>query len=138
MLLFDAPNRETCTVKRSRTNTPLQALSLLNENTFVESAQALAQRMVREGGDTPNSRIVYAFEVLTSRKPDERECGLLVDGFEQDLKEFHSQPQRATAFLEFVNAEYAQSLSEEQRCELAAYALTANVLLNLDEVVTRQ
>ncbi len=138
MLLFDAPNRETCTIKRSRTNTPLQALSLLNENTFVEAAQALAQRMVREGGDTPEQRIAFAFEWLTARKPDPREATLLLDGFQQDLKVFRDNPERATSFLKFVDPGYAQSLDEAQRCELAAYALTANVLLNLDEVVTRQ
>ena len=138
MLLFDAPNRETCTIKRSRTNTPLQALSLLNENTFVEASQALAKRMIAEGGETPDERIHFAFELLTSRKPAEEELALLSEGLMEDTKTFESHPQRAKAFLGFVTKGQADSMSDEEACALAAYAMTANVLLNLDEVVMRQ
>ncbi len=137
MLLFDAPNRETCTIRRSRTNTPLQALSLLNENTFVEAAQSLAQRMVSEGGDTAAARIGFGFELLTARRPTERESAVLVAGLEDDLKLFRAAPDKAKLFLEFVDRKYSKSLSEDQVCEQAAYALAANVLLNLDEVVSR-
>lgn len=137
MLLFDAPNRETCTIKRSRTNTPLQALSLLNENTFVEAAQALAKRMLTEGGTTRDERIAFAFELLTSRTPDALELSLLAEGFQRDQKAFEQDPPRAKAFLEFVTKGNANSLSDAEAINLAAYALTANVLLNLDEVVMR-
>ena len=138
MLLFDAPNRETCTIKRSRTNTPLQALSLLNENTFVEAAQALAKRMIAEGGETADQRVEFAFELLTSRKPTAKEIAVLSEGINEDLKAFESYPKRARLFLGFVNKGQADSMSDKQASQLAAYSLTANVLLNLDEVVMRQ
>jgi hypothetical protein len=138
MLLFDAPNRETCTINRSRTNTPLQALSLLNENTFVEAAQSLAKRMIKEGGATPDERIAFAFELVTSRKPDSSEINILADGLHEDLATFMDDPKRAKAFLSFVDKEQSELMSDEKACEMAAYSLTANVLLNLDEVVMRQ
>jgi len=66
MLLFDAPNRETCTVRRSNTNTPLQALALLNEATFVEAARKLGERMIREGGQQDRDRVRYGFRLAPS------------------------------------------------------------------------
>ena len=138
MLLFDAPNRETCTIARSRTNTPLQALSLLNENTFVEAAQSLALRMIKEGGSTPDERIAYAFELLTSRKPGSDEINVLADGLNEDLVTFGKDPNRARAFLDSINKDQSKSWTDEEACEMAAYSLAANVLLNLDEVVMRQ
>src|SRR5262249_55740791 len=69
MLTFDAAGRETCVVRESRTNTPLQALTLMNEVTFVEAARVLAERAIREGGRTPEERIAHAFRLATARKP---------------------------------------------------------------------
>ena len=69
MLVFDAPFRETCTVRRARTTTPLQALNLLNDPTYVEAARFLAQRMMREGGAMPKSRIRHGFRLVTGREP---------------------------------------------------------------------
>jgi hypothetical protein len=73
MLLFDSPSRELCTVKRSRTNTPLQALALLNEVTFVEAARAFGEKMIKEGGTTPEQRLTWAFKRALARAPSAEE-----------------------------------------------------------------
>ncbi len=134
MLLFDAPNRETCTPKRSRTNTPLQALALMNEVTFVEASRALAERMMREGGGTPEDRLSTGYRLATSRKPDAETLLLLRDGYGSRLAEFQSQPEAAKALIQHGTSKPDPSLDP---AELAAYTVTANILLNLDRVVTR-
>ena len=134
MLLFDAPNRETCTPKRSRTNTPLQALALMNEVTFVEASRALAQRMMREGGATPEERLTTGYRLATSRTPDAETILLLRDGFESRHAEFSSDPESAKALLSHGASVVDATLDP---AELAAYTVSANVLLNLDRVVTR-
>src|SRR5206468_10958199 len=78
---FDAPFRETCVVRRARTSTPLQALNLLNDPTYVEAARLLAQRMMREGGMTPKSRIRHGFRLVTGREPRAGELSVLVSGW---------------------------------------------------------
>ena len=134
MLLFDAPNRETCTPKRSRTNTPLQALALMNEVTFVEASRALAERMMREGGKTPEERLTTGYRLATSRRPDPETLLFLRDGFGSRLAEFQSQPEAAKALISNGASKPDPALDP---AELAAYTITANVLLNLDRVVTR-
>ena len=76
---FDAPDREKCTARRGQTNTPLQALALLNDPTYVEAARALAQRALLEGGKDEKSRLAYAFRLATARKPTGKEIGVLRD-----------------------------------------------------------
>lgn len=135
MLLFDAPNREICTVKRSRTNTPLQALTLLNEVTYVEAARKLAERMMIEGGTSPADRLTFGFYWTTSRRPTESELAILVEGLNSDLARMKQQPDAAKQLLAVGESKATSSVDPS---ELAAYTLTANVLLNLDEVVTRE
>ena len=135
MLLFDAPTRETCVVKRSRTNTPLQALALLNEVTFVEAARALAQRMMTAGGTTPAERIADGFRRVTARQPDAGELQVLVSGLEKRLAHYRAD---AAAAGKLVAVGDSPALAKLDVVELAAYTVTANVLLNLDEVVTRE
>ncbi len=135
MLLFDSPTREICTVKRSRTDTPLQALALLNEVTFVESARALAQQMIEHGGATPDQRIAWAFRRVTSRAATTEELQLLTAGLEKRLARFKADPASAAQLTGFGASKAGTSVDA---AELAAYAMTANVLMNLDEVVTRQ
>lgn len=135
MLLFDAPNREVCTIKRSRTNTPLQALSLLNEITFMEAARGLAMRMIKEGENTPEARIKHGFRLVTSREPSATELGILVDGLNDDLKRFTEDTKAAQELVSIGELPLDQSLNVT---ELAAYILSANVLMNLDEFVTRE
>ena len=135
MLLFDSPTREICTVKRSRTNTPLQALALLNEVTYVEAARVLAQRMVAEGGGTPEQRIAWAFRRATGRAPSDRELQVLAGGFAKRIARYEQSPDEAQKLLAVGVAKPDPKLPT---AELAAYTTTANVLLNLDEVVTRE
>jgi hypothetical protein len=135
LTLFDAPSREICTVKRSRTDTPLQALALLNEVTFVEAARKLAERMILDGGSTPEARIRYGFLRATGRQPSARELPILTRGFERHLADYRQNPE-ATKVLLNVGASKADAALDP--IELAAMTLTANVLLNLDEVVTKE
>jgi hypothetical protein len=134
MLLFDAPTREICTVKRSRTNTPLQALSLLNEVTFVEAARGLGQQMMTNGGTAPEQRIAYGFKRATGREIEPAALKQLTAGLTKRIADFRSNPKEAAALL-------AQGASQPNAAldaaELAAYTTTASVLLNLDRVVTR-
>jgi len=135
MLLFDAPNRETCTVKRSRTNTPLQALALLNETTFVEAAHGLAKRMIAEGGETPADRISHGFRLAIGRRPTPHELATLAGGFEADLKRFTAEPAAAEHYATVGLVPRPEGVPV---AEFAAYSLVANVIINLDEFVMRE
>jgi len=135
MLLFDAPNRETCQVKRSRTNTPLQALALLNETTFVEAAQGLAKRMLAEGGGSPAERLARGFRLATGRGPTKAELATLVAGFEADRAAFAADAAAAEKFAGFGLVKMPEGMPAQ---EFAAYALAANVIINLDEFVMRE
>ncbi|MBS0201489.1 MAG: DUF1553 domain-containing protein [Planctomycetes bacterium] len=134
MLLFDAPNREVCTVKRSRTNTPLQALSLLNEITYVEAARKLAERMLIDPG-TPNERLSRGFQLATSRRPSADELKVLTAGLSDDLVRLQQSRDSAVKLNAFGDSRASANVDP---VELAAYTLTANILLNLDEVITRE
>ncbi len=135
MLIFDAPGREICTVKRSRTNTPLQALTLLNEVTYVEAARLFAQRMMREGGETPEARIAAAFRRATCRAPTESELKVLVSGLEKRLEKYKADVDAAKKLIELGDAKCA---AKRDPAELAAYTMTASIILNLDETITRE
>jgi hypothetical protein len=135
LLLFDAPNREVCTVRRARTNTPLQALALLNEVTYVEAARKLAERMIREGGDRAETRLAHGFRLATARFPESEELKVLADGLATDLARYRADPAAAKKLLAEGESQVAPGLDA---AELAAYTLAANVILNLDEVITRE
>lgn len=135
MLLFDAPNREVCTVKRSRTNTPLQALALLNEVTFVEAARKLGERILSEGGSTIDERLTFGFRVTVGRVPTASELTVLKEGLTADLERFKKNTADAHKLLAVGDTKSTATLDP---AELAAYTLTANVLLNLDEFITRE
>ena len=134
MLLFDAPNREICMPKRSRTNTPLQALALMNEVTYVEAARALAQRMMKEGGDSVDSRLATGFRLVTARTPDAHTLKVLKSGFERRRNQFEKDEERAKALIAQGASKPDPSLPVP---ELAAYSATASILLNLDRVITK-
>jgi hypothetical protein len=134
MLLFDAPTREYCVVRRPRTNTPLQALALLNDPQFVEGARAFAHRMMTEGGETAESRIAYGFRLATARKPSRSEVKVLEEVLQQQRAEFESDPEGARKLLS-VGTWKADS--ECDPAELAAWATVASMVLNLDETVTK-
>ncbi len=135
MLMFDSPSRELCTVKRPRTNTPLQDLALLNELTYVEAARALAQRMMLEGGATPADRIAWGFRRVTSRQPESADLKLLTTGLEKRLAKYRADADAAKKLIAQGESKPDPKLDP---AELAAYTLTANVLMNLDEVVTKE
>jgi hypothetical protein len=133
MLTFDAPDRESCTVRRSRTNTPLQALVLMNDPTFVEAARHFAERLLREA-KTTNERIILAFCLTMGRKPSERESGILRGVYEKQLAVYRKDSQAALKLLSVGESKRDEQLDP---VELAAWTMAANVLLNLDETVTR-
>jgi hypothetical protein len=135
MLLFDAPNRETCTVRRSRTNTPLQALALLNETTFLEAAHGLARRMLAAPNATPEDRIVTAFRIALGRHPTADELATLRAGFAADLASFTGDLAAADRLAGVGIVARPEGVSA---VDFAACTLTANVILNLDEFVMRE
>jgi mono/diheme cytochrome c family protein len=135
MTTFDAPSREYCTVRRERTNTPLQALVLLNDPQFVEAARKLGERMVREGGATVEGRLSHGFRLVSGRRATADELAVLRTLFEKQRAAYEAAPAEAEALLAVGEAK-ASSLIPP--AELAAYALVANALLNLDEAVTLQ
>lgn len=131
---FDAPDRETCTVRRARTNTPLQALVLMNDPTYVEASRKLAERILLEGGSTTEDRIHYAFRTVLSRKPKPQELSVLQNVYSQQLERFRRQPAEAEKLLKVGEAPRNQQLDT---AELATWATLSSVLLNLDETVTK-
>ncbi len=135
MMVFDMPSRELCTVRRGRTNTPLQALTLLNDVTYVEAARVLAERMIREGGAEPSDRIALAYRHVLGRDPSTEECAILIQGLNARLEKFRTQPEQAE---KVVSHGSAPRCAEVAIPELAAYTLTASVILNLDETVTKE
>jgi hypothetical protein len=134
MMNFDATSREVCTVRRVRTNTPLQALNLLNDPVFFEAAQSLANRMVREGGNDPRSRAAYGFRITTARRPSALDLDDLVALYESEKTRI-AKEEAADSLLEGLAS--APS-SDAERNELAAWTMVANVLLNLDETQTKE
>jgi hypothetical protein len=133
MLTFDAASRETCIVRETRTNTPLQALALLNEVSFVEAARALAERAMR-GGGSPSERIELAFRLVNARRPTPGELETLLGSWQRHLEHYRNHREDAAAAVASGESRPDTSLDVD---ELAAYMAVASVLLNLDETVTK-
>ncbi len=135
MATFDAPNREVCTVRRVRTNTPLQALVTLNDPVYVEAAQAFARRIVSGGGSSPGERARFAFRSCLCREPNDQELAQLVTLYERGAKHFQPQPEKARQMagdpLGTLPADFSVA-------ELAAWTVVGNVLLNLDEFLMKR
>jgi Protein of unknown function (DUF1553) len=134
MLIFDAPSREFCTLRRSRSNTPLQALTLLNDPQFVETSRAFAQRMMLEGGDSFERRAIYGFRLVTSRMPTSAEMSIMRQLFEEQKTAFEADRAGAEQYLR-VGAFRARA--DMDPAELAAWSTLASMLLNLDEALTK-
>ncbi len=136
---LDAPTREECTARRPRSNTPLEALVLLNDPTFVEAARALAVRILRDaeaaGLGTPAQRLRYGFRLVTSRDPDPEELAALTELLAREQQAFRDEPEAAQKFLE-QNGQY-QANAELAPPTLAAWTSVSRALLNLHETVTR-
>jgi hypothetical protein len=135
MAVLDAADRESCIVSTKRTNTPLQALAMLNEKAFVEAARNFGQRILLEGGDSIESQVEFAFRSVTGRYPSEREHTLLNDAYREYNEEFNGEPEEADKFIRIGESEIDDRLDPTQ---LAAATTFANVLLNLDEVITKE
>jgi len=135
LVTFDAAGRETCVVRPARTNTPLQALNLMNDVTFVEASRVLAQRAMKEGGTTPEGRITRAFRHATARLPRPAELRVLIDGYRDHLAAYRQDQKAARKLVSLGEAPRDETLDV---AELAAYTAVAGVILNLDEVVTKE
>lgn len=134
-VFFDVAKRQTCQLKPSRTNTPLHALTTLNDVTYVEAARHLARRMLRRGGDTAESRITYAFQRLTARPPKPRELEILTQRVDRLERQFRDDPSAAQKLLDVGDSEPDPSLDPVDH---AAYTALCNLLLNLDETLSKQ
>ncbi len=132
---FDAPSREVCTVRRSRTDTPLQALELLNDVTYVEAARHLAERMLTEGGTTPEQRLAFAFRRATGRPPGPVETQVLLRGLERYERQFRANSEAARRYIHEGDSPVDGRLDP---ADLAAYTAAAEVILNLDETITKE
>lgn len=134
MTVFDAPDREFCIVKRSITNTPLQALTLLNDPTFVEAGRKLAERAWREAGKTSTDRLGFMFHLAAGRAATEAELQILEKTFSDLLSAYRTDGKGAEAFLKVGASPPDASIPA---AHLAAYAAVANMILNMDEVITK-
>ena len=135
MVTFDASTREACVVRNDRTNTPLQALNLMNDETYLEASRRLAERMLEEGGSTPLARVAYGFRLVTARWPRTSEQTALVEALVRFEEDFRSRPQEALDYLSAGASAPNENLDAQ---ELASYAGLASVILNLDEAITKE
>jgi hypothetical protein len=128
LITFDAPSRELCLSRRTRTNTPLQALITLNDPVYLEASQGLAWQMKQHAGDDPVESIRYGYQLLTGKEPDRQRWKLLINYYEESISHYRNSKKDV---LKLITLDYPKTP------QLAALTATANVLLNLDEVVTK-
>ena len=134
LVTFDGPNREQLCSRRERSNTPLQALQLMNDVQHFEAARQLASRMMREGGRDAASRLRFGFETVLARLPAADESAILQRTLGQHLSRYRQDVESAKKAVTYGESKPDPSLDP---AELAAYSLVANLLLNLDETVNR-
>ena len=134
MTTFDAPSREACTVRRLPTNTPLQAFVTMNDPVFVECAQSLARRIVREGGADTAARLRFALKLCTARPPADAQVKALAALYESELANYRTD---AAAATKLATEPLGPLPANADAAELAAWTVVANVLLNLDAVLTK-
>lgn len=135
MMLFDSAGREACTVRSVRTNTPLQALNRMNDSAYMHASKALAAKAIGAAGSDSDDRLTHMFRLATARRPTSGEGKVLSSGFQYHVERFRDNPDAATALLGEDRAELAAEVPEP---ELAAYAMMASLILNLDETITRE
>jgi hypothetical protein len=134
MLSFDAPNREFCTVTRSKTNTPLQALALMHDPQYVEAGRHLAKRIIKEGGASNAERITYGFRLVTGRSPSAAELATLSRFLGEEKARFAANSAAAESALAVGLSARDTSLDA---IEHALWLTMARLLLNLDEVINK-
>jgi hypothetical protein len=134
-LFFDVANRQQCTVKAGRTNTPLHALVTLNDITYVEAARALAERMLKQGGNADTDRLAYGFRLCTSRPPNAKEAALLATSLTHFRQQFSADEESAKKLIATGESKPDPNIPPT---ELAAQTSLALLLLNLDETLTKE
>lgn len=134
MSTFDAPNREQSCTARGRSNTPLQALQLMNDIQHVEAARNFAQRMIKEGGDTAEKRIAWAWLNVTARQPQADELKVALNALTQHRNRYASDAESAAELISYGESAADKSIAVD---ELAAYTLIANLIFNLDETINK-
>ena len=135
MVNFDSPNREMCTVYEYHTNSPLQALDLMNDVTFLEASRKLGERMMREGGNSPDQRIAWAFRVALDRDPDAKRAQILGDAYRRFLANYSADHAAAEAFVHQGDSPVPADLDSG---ELAVYTSVASIILNMDDVISKE
>ncbi len=135
MLVFDAPFRETCTVRRTRTNTPLQALNLMNDPTFVEASRFLAQRIMTETSSDFGTRLQHAYRAVLSRVPTPSETEIFTRSYDRLVKDFREDAASAKALTGVGDQ---PSRPDLDTADLAAWTILASTILNLDEAITKE
>jgi mono/diheme cytochrome c family protein len=135
MMAFDASSREVCTIRRLQTSTPLQAFVTLNDPVYVECAEALARRIIREGGTTPDQRAAFALNLCLLRPPEGAQQQRLVELYQQELKRYQADPNSAN---DLATATRGPLPAGVESADAAAWTVCANVLLNLDGVLTKR
>jgi hypothetical protein len=134
MNILDAPSREACIVRRERTNTPLQALLLLNERQYVAAAGALAQRALRHGGGKLETRLTFMFKLAAGRPPDSKELTELLAAYKDHLDEYTRDEKAARELIKVAELKPDSAFKPQ---EVAALAMIGNLILNLDEVLNK-
>jgi hypothetical protein len=134
LLAFDAPSHEECTAQRVQSNTPQQALTLLNDVTYVEAARVLAVKMIKQGGASDADRIQWAYARAVSRPAKQPEVDVLTEMLARHRKAFAANPDEAKKLI--ATGEFAQA-SDVDATELAAWTNVARTILNLHETITR-
>jgi hypothetical protein len=135
MMNFDSPNREQCAVFENRTNSPLQALDLMNEVTFVEASRRLAERMISEGGATAESRVEFGFRVALARTPGAKQKQVLLRALGDFGATFRADGKAASDYIHQGDSPVKAGLDP---AEVAAYTGVASLILNLDETITKE
>jgi hypothetical protein len=135
MVNFDSPNRETCTVRETRTNTPLQALNLMNDEAFLEESRRLAERAIQEGGSHPDQRIDYLYRIVLARHVKPAEKQVMLSTLTSFTRRYQSDQASAADLVSYGKSSRNPTI---QAPELAAYTTVASLMLNLDETITKE
>jgi hypothetical protein len=135
MMTFDAPDRETCTIRRARTNTPLQALVLMNDPTYLEASRKLAERVLKNSGDNDKTRLAQLYRLVLCRDPHAGETATLLPLLGKTRERFKAAPEKAKQLLKIGDSPRDEKLDAG---ELAAWTTLCSLVLNLDEAITKE
>jgi hypothetical protein len=135
MMTFDAPDRETCTIRRARTNTPLQALVLMNDPTYLEASRKLAERVLKSGSDKDDVRLARLYRFVLCRDPQAAESTTLLPFLGKSRERFQAAPEKAKQLLKIGASPCDEKLDAT---ELATWTALCSLVLNLDETITKE